>query len=214
MLRYFGRLRYTGSNPWLSACSSMGFAASGCRGGPQYPASMMHSHQRLQHAWPSNFVYSRTHIVVGRRPATVLCQEALTLRQVATRAILSQCQRHLCGLPSRQFTTSSCLRAIRKARPALPVEAVEGPKRYAFRQKKWHKKIDKKRPNMPPREPLPPKHPARIVQSERCEQPHLSLLGSSYFYILSHRHHQRLVISPPPWWAGHAQLQDGIIDAE
>ena len=176
MLKYFGRLRNTCGTHLVSSCSSMGCAANGCKGGSQYSARLMHGHQRLQQAWSSRFIYSCTHIVIGRRPVTVECQEALTLRQVTTRAILSGCQRNLCGPPFRQFATSSSLSAIRKARPALPVEAVEGPKRYAFRQKKWHKKIDKKRPNMPPREPLPPKHPARIVQSERSEQPHPSSL--------------------------------------
>ena len=131
----------------------------------------MHGHNMFQHTWASSSFTSCAHIPLERRPVTGLCQAALRLKQVTTRALPPGHQRHLCGLSYRTFSSSSRLCAINKARPALPVEAFEGPKRYAFRQKKWHKKIDKKRPNMPPREPLPPKHPARIVQSERCEQP-------------------------------------------
>ncbi len=137
----------------------------------------MHGQQMLQHAWASSGVIPCNTSFFQRRLGTGVCQAALRMRQASIRTGSSVCQRHLCAFSLRPFTLSPRLCSIPKARPALPVQAFEGSKRYSFRQKKWHKKIDKKRPNMPPREPLPPKHPARIVQSERCEQPHsLSLL--------------------------------------
>ena len=91
------------------------------------------------------------------------------LAAVTARLIKVSRQRHLCTASHRSFSSSRSVLATPKARAALPVQALEGPKRYAWRQKKWHKKIDKKRPNMPRREPLPPKHPARIIQSEKRE---------------------------------------------
>ena len=101
--------------------------------------------------------------VEAAKPAS--CQGPLAA--VTARLISVSRQRHLCTSSHRPFSSSRTVFATPKARAALPVQALEGPKRYAWRQKKWHKKIDKKRPNMPRREPLPPKHPARIIQSEK-----------------------------------------------
>lgn len=171
MLKSLVRIIGSDSSSLVSACSLMGCGASRCWGGSQYTRSLMHGHQMFQHAWASTDAVPCTRIFFQRRPASGMCQAALRMRQVSIRTVSFGCQRHLCGFSLRPFTSSPRLCSIPKARPALPVKDFEGSKRYSFRQKKWHKKIDKKRPNMPPREPLPPKHPARIVQSERCEQP-------------------------------------------
>lgn len=193
MLKYLERLRGASGISLSSACSMMGCVASGCGGGSEHTGSLMHGHKMIQHTWaPSSFI-SCTYAPLGRRPLTGLCQAALRLKQIPSRAISPGHPRHLCGLSIRPFTSSSRLCAINKARSALPVEAFEGPKRYAFRQKKWHKKIDKKRPNMPPREPLPPRHPARIIQSERREQPTAAYMTCLPLELLdSHASHDAL----------------------
>ncbi len=186
MLKHLGRLDRPFGTHLLSACSVRPFAAGGISGGAPSTMSLMHGHPALRHAWPSSSAFAYSHVILSGRPASGLCRTAFSSRPppgVNTRAISSGFERHLCGFSARLFT-SSCRRCSTPgARPALPVQAFEGPKRYAWRQKKWHKKIDKKRPNMPPREPLPPKHPARIVQSERCEHTAPSMMDTEMHQV-------------------------------
>ena len=172
MLSSLKRLSKGGSIFLSSACSVRACALAEYSGGAGTSMTLMQGHPMLESAWTSRNWCSCSFYFYARRPASGLWRSSLSPRPVpgyTASAISFEAQRHLCGTSQRLFSSSCRLSDTPKARPALPVKAFEGPKRYAWRQKKWHKKIDKKRPRMPPREPLPPKHPARIVQSEKRE---------------------------------------------
>ena len=197
MLSSLKQLSKTGSTFLILACNVRACALAKFSGGAGTPMTLMQGQPMLQSARTSRSWCSCSPLFFARRPASGLWCPSLNPRPVpgyTASAISFGAQRHLCGTSQRLFSSSCRLSDTPKARPALPVKAFEGPKRYAWRQKKWHKKIDKKRPRMPPREPLPPKHPARIVQSERREQIYLSCLAKPPRDRLSPDAHARFAL--------------------
>ena len=172
MLRGSKAARLLGSASLQGPCLSLPSLLANLCGGCSSPMLFVPGNPLMQGAQAFHNGPNYTALAIARcaqvaaaKPAS--CQGPLAA--VTARLISVSRQRHLCTSSHRSFSSSRTVFATPKARAAVPVQALEGPKRYAWRQKKWHKKIDKKRPNMPRREPLPPKHPARIIQSEKCK---------------------------------------------
>ena len=172
MLRGAKAARLLGSTSLSAGCPSILSSSAELCGGCSSPMLFLPRTPRMHSVQASHEAFSYTTLAAAR------CSQARASKQascqgpfaaVTARLMLVSAQRHLCPLTHRSFGSSCHVFATPKALAALPVQALEGPKRYAWRQKKWHKKIDKKRPNLPRREPLPPKHPARIIQSEKRE---------------------------------------------